>query len=52
MLRVAVAANLRRYGGESRVHTGSDLEVFLTWCARQALDSLEEGRVEIPRQVR
>ena len=49
---MAVAAYLRRYGGESRVHTGSDLEVFLTWCARQALDSLEEGRVEIQRQVR
>jgi hypothetical protein len=52
VLRAAVAAYLGRYRGESRVHTGSDLKVFLTWCAGQDLDPLELGRVEIERYVR
>jgi integrase/recombinase XerD len=34
------------------VHTGSDLKVFLTWCAGQDLDPLNLGRVEIERYVR
>src|SRR5687768_15714798 len=33
VLRAAVAAYLGRYRGESRVHAGSDLGVFLTWRA-------------------
>jgi len=37
VLRAAVAAYLGRYRGESWVHTGSDLKVFLTWCSGQAL---------------
>ena len=52
VLRAAVAAYLGRYRGESRVHTGSDLMVFLTWCAGQELDPLKLGRVEIERYVR
>src|SRR6266496_5492827 len=52
VLRAAVAAYLGRYRGESRVHTGSDLKVFLTWCAGQDLDPLEVGRAEIERYVR
>jgi integrase/recombinase XerD len=40
LLRAAVAAYLGRYRGESRVHTGSDLKVFLTWCSGQDLDPL------------
>jgi integrase/recombinase XerD len=47
-----VAAYLGRYRGESRVHTGSDLKVFLTWCADQGRDPLNLGRVEIERYVR
>ena len=52
VLRVAVSAYLGRYRGESRVHTGSDLEVFLTWCTAQHLDPLNLGRAEIERYVR
>jgi integrase/recombinase XerD len=52
VLRAAVAAYLGRYRGESRVHTGSDLKVFLTWCAGQELDPLNLGRAEIERFVR
>src|SRR4051794_10065894 len=47
VLRAAVAAYLGRYRAESRVHTGSDLKVFLTWCVGQDVDPLELGRVEI-----
>jgi integrase/recombinase XerD len=52
VLRAAVAAYLGRYRGESRVHTGFDLKVFLTWCAGQELDPLSLGRAEIERYVR
>lgn len=52
VLRAAVAAYLGRYRGESRVHTGSDLKVFLTWCSDQDLDPLNLGRAEIERYVR
>jgi integrase/recombinase XerD len=54
VLRAAVAAYLGRYRGESRVHTGSDLRVFLTWCAAEDLESLSLslGRAEIERYVR
>ena len=36
-LRLAVAAHLARYKGDSRSHTASDLQVFLDWCNRHAL---------------
>jgi integrase/recombinase XerD len=52
LLCAAVAAYLGRYRGESRVHTGSDLKVFLTWCSGQDLDPLSVGRAEIERYVR
>jgi integrase len=52
VLRAAVAAYLGRYRGESRVHTGSDLKVFLNWCTGRELDPLERGRAEIERYVR
>jgi len=52
VLRAPVAAYLGRYRGESRVHTGSDLKVFLTWCSGQDLEPLELRRVEIERYVR
>jgi integrase/recombinase XerD len=51
VLRAALAAYLGRYRRESRVHTGSDLKVFLTWCAGQDLDPLNLGRVEVERYV-
>jgi integrase/recombinase XerD len=34
------------------VHTGSDLEVFLTWCVGQGLNPLRVGRVDVERYVR
>lgn len=52
VLRSAVAAYLGRYQGESRVHTGSDLKVFLTLCAGQELNPLNVRRAEIERYVR
>lgn len=52
LLHAAVAAYLGRYRGESRIHTGSDLKVFPTWCAGQKLDPLNLGRAEIERYVR
>ncbi|WP_199517243.1 phage integrase N-terminal SAM-like domain-containing protein, partial [Nucisporomicrobium flavum] len=52
MLRAAMAAYLGRYRGESRVHTGSDLKVFLTWCSGQEIDPLNLGRAEVERYVR
>ena len=52
MLRAAVAAYLGRYRGQSRLHAGSDLKIFLTWCAGQDLDPLRVGRVDIERYLR
>jgi len=42
---VAVAGFLGRYKGQSRVHTGSDLWVFLRWCAERGLDPLDPAQV-------
>src|SRR5690349_8137008 len=33
VLHAATAAHLGRYRGQSRLHTGSDLKTYLTWCA-------------------
>src|SRR5947209_15078178 len=52
VLRAAVAAYLGRYRGQTRLHTGSDLKIYLTWCPDQALDPLRVGRVDIERYVR
>jgi hypothetical protein len=32
VVRAAVSAFLGRYRGQTRVHTDSDLRVFLRWC--------------------
>ena len=52
VLRAAVSAYLGRYRGETRLHTESDLRVFLRWCTDQDLDPLAAGRVDIERYVR
>ena len=52
VLHAAMAAYLGRYRGQSRPHTGSDLKIFLTWCADQGLDPLGIGRANIERYVR
>lgn len=46
-LRIAVAAYLARFKGQSRVHTESDLRLFLTWCGHQGLDPLVAQRPHI-----
>lgn len=52
VLRVAVAAYLGRYRGASRLHTESDLRIFLTWCADHNLEPLTAVRADIERYVR
>src|SRR5215468_2158374 len=52
ILRAAVSAFLGRYRGQSRIHTDSDLRVFLCWCTDQHLDPLGAARVDIERYVR
>ncbi|MER7441599.1 hypothetical protein [Micromonospora avicenniae] len=52
VLRAAVAANLGRYRGDTRLHTQSDLRVYLTWCANHDLDPLTVARADIERYVR
>jgi hypothetical protein len=52
VLRAAVAAYLGRYRGDTRLHTESDLRVFLTWCSDQDLHPLSTARVDIERYVR
>jgi integrase/recombinase XerD len=52
VLRAAVSAYLGRYRGETRLHTESDLRVFLRWCTDQDLDPLAAVRADIERYVR
>jgi integrase/recombinase XerD len=52
ILHAAVAAYLGRYRGQSRLHTGSDLKIFLAWCVDQGLEPLCVGRVDIEQYVR
>jgi integrase/recombinase XerD len=37
LLRLAVAAYLARFKGQSRIHTESDLRGYLTWCELHGL---------------
>ena len=52
VLRAAVSAYLGRYRGDSRLHTESDLRIFLTWCTEQDLEPLSAARADIERYVR
>jgi integrase/recombinase XerD len=52
LLRVAIAAHLARYKGLSRVHTRSDLQVFLRWCAEHELEPLRVRRSDVELFVR
>src|SRR5919202_6691010 len=52
VLRAAVSAYLGRYRGETRLHTESDLRIFLRWCTDQDLDPLAAVRVDIERYLR
>jgi integrase/recombinase XerD len=46
-LRLAAAAYLARFKGQSRVHSESDLRVYLQWCAERGLDPLAATRPHI-----
>ncbi|MCP3785365.1 site-specific integrase [Micromonospora sp. A3M-1-15] len=52
VLCAAASAFLGRYRGRTRVHTESDLRVFLRWCTDQDLDPLAAARVDVERYVR
>src|SRR5262245_64222245 len=52
VLRAAVSAYLGRYRGQTRLHTESDLRVYLRWCTDQDLEPLAAVRVDIERYVR
>jgi integrase/recombinase XerD len=52
VLRAAVSAYLGRYRGETRLHTESDLGVFLRWCTDQDVDPLAAVRMDIERYLR
>ncbi len=52
LLRVALAAHLGRYRSVSRVHTESDLHVYLRWCAERDIGPLAAGRADVELYVR
>jgi integrase/recombinase XerD len=51
-LRLAVAAYLGRYKGQSRMHTDSDLRGFLDWCQERGLDPLTVTRPQVELYLR
>lgn len=51
-LRLAIAAYLARFKGQSRLHTDSDLRAFLKWCADQGLNPLDAKRPHIELYLR
>jgi hypothetical protein len=52
VLRLAVAAFLARFKGQSRIHTESDLRNYLTWCEERQLDPFAATRPHIELYVR
>ena len=52
VLRLAVAAYLARFKGQSRVHTESDLRGYLAWCESRELEPLAATRPHIELYVR
>lgn len=52
VLRLAVAAYLARFKGQSRIHTESDLRGFLVWCEDRGLDPFAATRPHIELSVR
>jgi len=52
VLRLAVAAYLARFKGQSRIHTESDLTSYLTWCESHGLDPLGASRPHVELYVR
>jgi integrase/recombinase XerD len=52
VLRLAASAYLGRYTGTSRVHSESDLRLFLAWCAERDLAPLAVGRPQVELYMR
>ncbi|WP_054051132.1 tyrosine-type recombinase/integrase [Alloactinosynnema sp. L-07] len=52
VLRLACAAYLARFTGSSRVHTESDLRIYLAWCAARQFAPLGMVRADVERYVR
>ena len=52
MLRLAVAAHLARYKGQSRAHTASDLNAYLHWCLEKDLRPLHAQRAHAELYLR
>jgi site-specific recombinase XerD len=52
VLRAVVAAYLGRYRGQTRLHTNSDLRIFLRWCDGYGVEPLAAVRTDIERYVR
>jgi hypothetical protein len=52
VLAVASTAYLGRYRGQTRIHTESDLRVFVHWCTAMELDPLAAVCADIERYVR
>jgi site-specific recombinase XerD len=52
VLRLAVAAYLARFKGQSRIHTESDLRGYLNWCQSHGLDPLAATRPHIELYIR
>jgi integrase/recombinase XerD len=52
VLRAAVSVYLGRYRGDSRLHTQSDLRIFLAWCTEHDLQPLSVVRADIEWYVR
>ncbi len=51
-LRLAMAAYLYRYRGQSRVHAESALRGYLTWCLEPGADPLQVLRPQVELCVR
>jgi integrase/recombinase XerD len=52
VLRLAASAYLGRYTGTSRVHSESDLRIYLSWCAERDLTPLTVSRSQVELYVR
>jgi hypothetical protein len=52
ILRLATVAYLARYKGDSRMHTESDLRIYLAWCAERHLEPLTVQRAHVEMYVR
>jgi integrase/recombinase XerD len=51
-IRMAAAAYLARYKGDTRRHNESDLRLYLQWCVERGLDPLSATRPHIELYVR